>query len=519
MGSFRRAAACCCRNEDEPPGEPSDCFDHMVNFPRLRFKFDQDLPDGSFFRGSRERNSITWNPMQGILTSSTRCVEQGWYQDQWWKYDLNSLLNHCSLSCITGYASFPPFTVEPVNSQRCHLNDETGTGTPDPDEPNMGYVHRGFCPGPFSSEYLDGGQGPSWHTFKNDRSVDIRSSNASSAFAVSSDGPDFEEELDAVVGNANTHRPPYGDPTGQAFDQFTRVQNIGDMNAFQTEATYNIGSWELECWNDGTRQRYKFRAWFGCTDQYSKIAQFPVENPFNSTLIRNGCRSNLSLGNGVNNPCGFQDCGPVALDDVCPCSKGTLGELAVEKCLTSEDGNCASPFCRCLREVGSTNCSDINNQNVYEGCSLSQCGHGCFNRCDQLEVGRCNCPPTAPDTVWSHERIDDPDARPYSPPVHICSSNCDDGTGVDGLNGMCSYAGCCVPQANIGCMVNHKSHPKTLAIEWPKEDDIWMEQADPVAYFGNLTDEQNVGKAIGWLVGSGDATSETIERRITLESL
>jgi hypothetical protein len=429
------------------------------------------------------------------------------------------ILGHCSLSCNQGYATGPKFTEEPVNSRRSHLFDETGTGTPDVDEPNQGYVHRGFCPAPFSQEYLGGGQGPQWHTLTNMRgSIAIQGSNPNSAFAMSTPGVDFDKWLGLWMQyQYEDYLPPF--EVGGPFPG-VRIQDPDDMNAHQLEAAFNAGSVELECWTDGGgASRYKFRAWFGCIDRYSKLAQYPP-NPFGQNVIRNGCRENLSYGY-TTNPCNFMDCGPVELVDVCPCGKGLNGQLYVEDCLTSSDGLCNSAFCRCKKEQSSTNCNTNGNVNIYEGCTLSQCGHQCFGQCYQMTVGRCNCPPYAPDTVWSHELLHDPDARPYSPPVHKCSNNCDDGTGPGGLNDLCFYMGCCVPQANFGSLVRHVAHPKLLAFEWPYEDGIWMDNADPVAYFENLTDEQNVGKAIGWniqLDPTTDIGTDRINRRLSLES-
>tara|TARA_R110000824_G_scaffold367453_1_gene556591 strand:+ start:1104 stop:2630 length:1527 start_codon:yes stop_codon:yes gene_type:complete len=181
---MRRAACCCNFDDDEPPSDPENCFEIgevlselVVRVPEISLEIPEIL---TLTRYPEWRPGDPPNPVVDLrLTLETdlvrvktadKIIEDGWYSPQWWKYDCNSHNHHCHL--CTYNCAIQAF--HRSWDELCHLSD---TGDNDEQSPDMNSIGIGFCPAPYSSEYLNGHAIGKWYTHHTRRSSVIRNRN------------------------------------------------------------------------------------------------------------------------------------------------------------------------------------------------------------------------------------------------------------------------------------------------------------------------------------------------------
>lgn len=522
--SRRRTACCCVRgNDGSDPPEVSDCYTHASENPAVTYSF--DLSDIELIsEPGRPTNTVEFKSVLGSLKTADHIIANGWYSDQWWKWDCNSMQDIPNAGCgsyITHQGMNP---LPNIFQQAFHLSEgRSHLVSGDVDEPDMGNVVLGFCPAPFSQQYQGGPDvtleetartARSWYTEQSRRSVVIKPQGA--AFCtVTPINPD------PVI----TPHGLGGDPgSGTQYPEGVTNPDFGPHNTHGRwnigEKFYQVSSAQMICDKEGegesSRTAYRFMMWLG------RFAQFDALG------TGNGCYPEYFT---TPNPCGFQSpCIARSLNMFCPCSGGAdapwdgYPRFGLEECNSMYDGSCGR-FCRCKwnRRMISQGqeyytCFEQSSQsnpltNTFDGCSYDSCGASCFTDCYQEFYGQCNCPPFSPDNYWRDQeyRFGFPNTKPYDPPLHLCSSLCAPAGNFPYDPAGCTRNGCTAPEANVPPIIER------LGIMWPYSETFLDGDLSPQEYFSQLTDEQNEGRSFGFRKTTGSTLGDQrIPRRLTI---
>ena len=522
-------------NDDgEPPGVSEDCLGHAQENGALSFSIAKS--DQSLIRDTNNPTALSQSDFHfknsgftGNLLSADTIIESGWYSDQWWKWDCASMMGVANVGC-SGPQWLPQVNfsmVDPFNNPWNWANKRPYLRNGDPDEPDMPQAHVGMCPAPFSEDYQGPGTSASvtartWYTRAAGRSVvvsgqgnafiEVQPRNGEGPYSTGQQGIDF-------FGDGQFYCIPFQSQGSPHLGQTDGAAQAAPYNK-HSGAQRSILPWycqvmtaQMECEQRGEgdtmETKYTFVVHFGQMHEYDGA------RTCNNCWPGDGEQTVIPPNSGgpeiVPNQCGFPVCGLISSARWCPCTGGSgipydgFPRVGPETgCNSMYDGTCGR-FCRCKQirmkfQDGDHyyECDERDGRNTYDGCDLSSCGAGCFVDCLGTPVGQCNCPPFSPDNYWKNEKWSGPNADPYDPPLHLCSSLC--GT-TPPLNAgswtsgdLCRRNGCTAPEANFPV-----TQLATVAIQYPYSSlNSWLPgNLSPQEYFDQLTDEQNSGKLYG----------------------
>lgn len=513
-------------NDDgEPPVVAEDCLGHAQENGALSFfiaKSDQSLikANSTFISAA---DIYFKNPgFSGNLLSADTIIESGWYSDQWWKWDCGSMMGVPNVGCSAPYW-LPQFNynfagqayfANPTNPANRRPYLRSG----DPDEPDMPQAHPGMCPAPFSEDYQGPGTNASvtartWYTRAAGRSVvvsgqgnafvEVQPRYGEGPYSTGTSGIDFfgdgqftctSIDQGSPYGNTNVGGPTTNKHSGA---QHSTLPYFCQVMTAQMQC-------EQRGEGDTMETKYTFVIHFG------QMLDYDGARTCNNCWKGDGEQTYTPYEGGnevVPNQCGFPVCGLISSARWCPCTGGAgipydgQVRLGVEiGCNSMFDGPCGR-FCRCkeIRMMFNDtvydeyfDCDDKQGRNTYDGCDLSSCGASCFVDCLGTPVGQCNCPPFSPDNYWKSKFFSGPNADPYDPPLHLCSSLC--GTtpppNAGSQGDLCHRNGCTAPEANFPV-----TNLGLFTIQYPYSNNEWLlGNLSPQEYFSQLSDEQNVGR-------------------------